>query len=262
MRSPSGNHLPLELIDPVAASRRKKGFRNFLKSGNSIKNSGPGASPENWKRGKGSGQPGGSRCGEDEEGPFEPVATVVVENDFEQVVPLAARSDSGSTNRTPGASGTHGPTTKEGSSLFGKSEDKEASKMEGEAEDNAEHNGGSTKGEKKDKEWIQWIQSTWIYEFLFITIWPSIVYFFNSKYTDAAKERAFIKEASRSYCTPIHHHTANLQTWFQSKLGAMASALFFLISWALSTGLQPKMTPFVLIAYLGVGGVSSLLLLF
>jgi len=37
----------------------------------------------------------------------------------------------------------------------------------------------------------------------------------------------------------------------------MASALFFLISWALSTGLQPQFTPFVYIAYLGIGGVSS-----
>jgi hypothetical protein len=37
----------------------------------------------------------------------------------------------------------------------------------------------------------------------------------------------------------------------------MASALFFLISWALSTGLQPKMTDYVFVAYLGIGGVSS-----
>jgi hypothetical protein len=147
MRSPSGNHLPLELIDPVAASRRKRGFRNFLKSGSSIKNDG--ISPDNWRRGKGSGQPGGSRCGEDEEGPFEPVATVVVENDFEQVIPLAARSDSGSTNRTPG---THGPTTKEGSSLFGKSEDKEGKEREGEYEDNQEQGGGgSTKGDRRSE---------------------------------------------------------------------------------------------------------------
>jgi hypothetical protein len=147
MRSPSGNHLPLELIDPVAASRRKRGFRNFLKSGNSIKNDG--ISPDNWRRGKGSGQPGGSRCGEDEEGPFEPVATVVVENDFEQVIPLAARSDSGSTNRTPG---THGPTTKEGSSLFGKSEDKEGKEKEGEYENNQEQGGGgSTKGDRRSE---------------------------------------------------------------------------------------------------------------
>jgi hypothetical protein len=50
----------------------------------------------------------------------------------------------------------------------------------------------------------------------------------------------------------------NGQTWFQSKLGAMASALFFLISWALSTGLQPKMTTYVFVAYLAIGGVSYL----
>jgi hypothetical protein len=49
----------------------------------------------------------------------------------------------------------------------------------------------------------------------------------------------------------------NEETWFQSKLGAMASALFFLISWALSTGLQPHMTTYVFVAYLGIGGVSS-----
>jgi len=36
----------------------------------------------------------------------------------------------------------------------------------------------------------------------------------------------------------------------------MASAVFFLISWALSTGLQPRISSFVLIAYLGIGGVS------
>jgi len=203
MRSPSGNHLPLELIDPVAASKRRRGFRNFLKSGNSIKNAE--LSPENWKRGRGSGQPGGSRCGEDEEGPFEPVSTVVVENDFEQVVPLAARSDSGSTNRTPGASGTHGPTTKEGSSLFGKSEDKEGQEKEKEIEDSQEQGGeGSTKGGKGDEKWKHWIQTSWLYEFIFITVWPSIVYFFNSKYSDAAKERAFIKEV-RQFITRQEH---------------------------------------------------------
>lgn len=257
MRSPSGNHLPLELIDPVAASRRKKGIRNFLKSGHKTSNQGFGLSPgDSWKRGRASGQPSGSRNGEDDEEPSEPFSTVVVDNDFEQVVPLAARSDSGSTARTPGASASHGPTTKEGSSLFGKSTEKGDGQHEiGDQEGSGEQGGeGSTKGDKRMKGWKHWIETTWLYEFFIGAAWPSIVYFFNSKYTDSQKERAFIKEVCEFvYSTRIK---ADWQTWFQSKLGAMASAVFFLISWALSTGLQPKMTPFVLVAYLGLGGVS------
>jgi hypothetical protein len=156
-----------------------------------------------WRRGKTSGHPSGSRCGEDDEGPFEPVATVVVENDFEQVVPLAARSDSGSTNRTPGASGTglsHGPTTKEGSSLFGKSEGR--TDQEGDEEavaDSGSPGGGSTKASRQRKDWKKRVQRSWIYEFLFVTVWPSIVYFFNMKYSDPSKERAFTKEVSTQF---------------------------------------------------------------
>jgi hypothetical protein len=298
MRSPSGNHLPLELIDPVAASRRKRGFRNFLKSGNSIKNDG--ISPDNWRRGKGSGQPGGSRCGEDEEGPFEPVATVVVENDFEQVIPLAARSDSGSTNRTPG---THGPTTKEGSSLFGKSEDKEGKAREGEYEDNQEQGGGgSTKGDRRSEAVCPTLlfmthhsprgQTTTMSSSLYCqprerqltyrqngntgskppgyTNSSSLQYgqvSFTSS-TQNTRTQQKNEHSSRRSVTAVFGRETNEQgqqeqmtnekTWFQSKLGAMASALFFLISWALSTGLQPKMTDYVFVAYLAIGGVSYL----
>jgi hypothetical protein len=198
MRSPSGNHLPLELIDPVAASRRRKGFGSLLRPKN--RSQGNGTSPgDTWKKGKTSG-PSGSARGEDEEGPFEPVSSVVVDNDFEQVVPHAARSDSGST--VQGASNTHlshGP--KEGSSLFGKSE--ATGTVGQERRNSAQSDGhcgeGSTKGGKRDRGMKRWVQSTWGYELIFGTIWPSINYFFDSRYTDPHKERAFMKEVCRGF---------------------------------------------------------------
>lgn len=197
MRSPSGNHLPLELIDPVAASRRRKGFSSLLRS--KTRSQGNGTLPgETWRRGKTSG-PSGSARGEDEEGPWEPVSSVVVDNDFEQVVPHAARSDSGSTAQ--GASNTHlshGP--KEGSSLFGKSEVTGTMERDRRGSVQSEgHNGeGSTKGDKREKGLARWIQKTWGYEMVVGTIWPSINYFYDSRYTDPQKERAFMKEVSRT----------------------------------------------------------------
>lgn len=44
-------------------------------------------------------------------------------------------------------------------------------------------------------------------------------------------------------------------------MGAMASAVFFLISWALSTGLQPVYNSFIWITYMGIGGVGLLSIL-
>lgn len=148
------------------------------------------------KRGRTSG-PSGSARGEDEDGPWEPVATVVVENDFEQVVPHAARSDSGST--VPGASHTqlsHGP--KEGTSLFGKSEEAGTAGRQRRSSAQSEGLGGddaSTRG-RRNAYRKNWIRQTWGYEMVVGTIWPSIYYFFDSRYIDPHKERAFMKEVS------------------------------------------------------------------
>jgi hypothetical protein len=134
-----------------------------------------------------SGQQSGSRYeGEDDEGPWEPVSSVVVDNDFEQVIPLAARSDSGST-RTPG--GGASTTQKEGSSLFGpKSENVE----EGHRRNSATTEGAVTTIGKRSED--HWIQNTRVYELVSSTIWPSVQHFFDSKYSDPQKEKAFMKE--------------------------------------------------------------------
>jgi hypothetical protein len=194
MRSPSGSHLPLELIDPVAASRRRKGLGGLLRPKSRSQGNGAGIG-DSWRKGKGSG-PSGSARGDDEEGPWEPVSSVVVENDFEQVVPHAARSDSGSTAQ--GASHTqlsqsHGP--KEGSSLFGKSEEAgTAGRQRRSSTQSDGFAGDGRRGEDRKK----WLQQTWAYEMIVGTIWPSINYFFDSRYTDPHKERAFMKEVSFS----------------------------------------------------------------
>lgn len=198
-RTRSQSHLPLELIDPVAARHRKKGMSGLLKGG-SGKGKGQGGRTDSSKRGLNSLQQSGSRYdGEDDEGPWEPVSTVVVDNDFEQVVPLAARSDSGST-RTPGASASHmGATTKEGSSLFGpKSEDvDEAGQRRNSVASEVE--GLATTGGRRDEDGRNWIQQTRVYEMLMVTMWPSVKYFFDSKYIDPQKEYAFMREVSAAW---------------------------------------------------------------
>ena len=194
-RTGPGAHLPLEMIDPMAAknrNRRKGGFGGFL----SPKNTKSGRPIDTLKRGMTSGQQSGSRYeGEDDEGPWEPVSSVVVDNDFEQVIPAGGRSDSGST-RTPGNGGS--AVQKEGSSLFGpKSEnpDDTNGRGAGQRRDSATTDGGATTAGKMS-EGIHWIQETRAYEMIVLTMWPSVKYFFDSRYSDPQKEKAFTKEVS------------------------------------------------------------------
>ncbi|KAK4683944.1 hypothetical protein P7C73_g6264, partial [Tremellales sp. Uapishka_1] len=64
----------------------------------------------------------------------------------------------------------------------------------------------------------------------------------DSSFPEPAKERGFQKEA-----------------WFTQKQGALASAGFFLVSWALTVGLSPKpLTKFNWYAYFGIAGFFTL----
>lgn len=200
-RTGPGPHLPLEMIDPLAAHsrNRKKGLGGLMS-----KSSKSGRPVDLLSRRLTSLQQSGSRYeGEDDEGPWEPASAVIVDNDFEQVVPLAARSDSGSTR---GAS-AQGATTKEGSSLFGpKSEDVDAAGQR-RYSTTSDIEGGATTGGKRDEDIKNWIQSSKAYEMLVVTIWPSVKYFFDSKYSDPQKEYAFAREVrpvqSPSHCALI-----------------------------------------------------------
>lgn len=198
-----GGHLPLEMIDPMAAKNqnrnRRKGIGGLLGTGNN-KSSRSGRPIDTLKRGMTSGQQSGSRYeGEDDEGPWEPVSSVVVDNDFEQVIPHAGRSDSGST-RTPG--GGNSTVQKEGSSLFGpKSEnpdDRVGGGGGGGRRNSAITEEGLTTAGKRSEGFEHWIQHTKVYETLVLTVWPSVMYFFDAKYSDPQKENAFMKEVRRT----------------------------------------------------------------
>lgn len=197
------NTLPLEVIDPVAARARKRaggsgggvGVVGSLLKNRKGGGGGTGGG-DSSRRGLTSAHQSGSRYeGDDDEGPWEPVSTVVVDNDFEQVIPLAARSDSGST-RTPGG--------KEGSSLFPGTNKSEGLDVAGQRRDSAviseldgEGGGGAgTTTAKRDEDQRNWLQKTAAYELLVITVWPSIKYFFDSTYIDPQKEYAFMREVS------------------------------------------------------------------
>lgn len=189
-RTGPGPHLPLEMIDPMAAKNRnrKKGI-GFL----SPKTTKSGRPIDTLKRGMTSGQQSGSRYeGEDDEGPWEPVSSVVVDNDFEQVIPSGGRSDSGST-KTPGAGGS--AAQKEGSSLFGPKSENPDDNPGKQRRDSATTEEGATTAEKRS-DGFHWIQNTRAYEMVVLTMWPSIKYFFDSRYSDPQKEKAFIREVS------------------------------------------------------------------
>lgn len=195
----AGGHLPVETIDPMAAKNRnrRKGIGKLLGNGNN-KTSRSGRPIDTLKRGMTSGQQSGSRYeGEDDEGPWEPVSSVVVDNDFEQVIPHAGRSDSGST-RTPG--GGNSTVQKEGSSLFGpKSENLDDRVGGGGRRNSAVTEEGLTTAGKRSEGFERWIQHTRVYETLVLTVWPSIMYFFDAKYSDPQKENAFMKEVSHGF---------------------------------------------------------------
>jgi hypothetical protein len=121
-----------------------------------------------------------SRYGDDDEaGPssgatHDPVSHVVVDNDFEQFTPQMAKSESGSTNRTPGASGT---------------------KVTGNASE--DEDGGPytpTDGASISRGQRGWARRNVVYEMLVERVWPNLAHFMDSSFPEPAKERSFQKE--------------------------------------------------------------------
>ena len=162
--------------------RRKTGFLSRTKS------------PANGSKYGG----GGDMTGEEETksggGETELVCHVVVENDFDQFNPPGARSDSGSTTRTPGFSSigrvsgrvfTRTEKDAEGGMSF---DGREKSEMD------VDHSSSSDLKNGKNKSWIK-RQKT--YKFVVRTAWPAVRYFFDSSYPEPAKERSFQKEVSQ-----------------------------------------------------------------
>lgn len=121
-----------------------------------------------------------SRYGDDDEaGPssgitHDPVSHIVVDNDFEQFTPKVAQSDSGSTNRTPGASG----------------------KVTGTGRGSDEEDGPYTPSDAASISRGQrgWARKNPVYEMLVDRIWPNVGHFLDSSFPEPAKERSFQKE--------------------------------------------------------------------
>jgi hypothetical protein len=202
----TNGHLPLELLDPIAAHSRKKRSSGGGGAGASMRRRHDG------RHKKSSAGVSGSRYGDEDEGSSGPVSVVVVENDFAKFRPSLAQSDSGST-RTPGGgsrSGGHGKHDSKGGgglgghpSLFGKSEE---GRIEGSQAGTDLGGGGRRPSGVDDNDATSmktrrdtgpnWIQQTRVYEMLVGRVWPNLSYFLDSSYSEPSKERSFMKEVS------------------------------------------------------------------
>lgn len=248
----TNNHLPLELLDPVAAHNRKR--KGSAGGGGLLK-----GRKSDVKARKSSAGISGSRFGDEDEGSCEPVSCVVVENDFDKFKPHLDKSDSGSTRTAGGRSGNNTPSARIGlggrTSLFGKSEeDNDEDSLDGGGNGGRRRSGVDdldiTSSKTKRGRERNWLQRSKAYEILVERIWPNFRHFLNSSYTEPSKERSFIKEVS-----DILRVSAKGKAWFQQKTTAMASSVFFLISWALTAGLQPAFSTFVIVTYCVLGSV-------
>lgn len=163
---------PLELLNPKAGTsgrHKRNGFR---------------------KRGAKSSQANSnSRYGTDDEDmgqPNEPVSHVVVEANFDQFTPLAAKSDSGSTNQTPATKGGQGSIDL----VFSKAEG------EGGEEDDVDAtqaDWSEVQSVRRDRR-STWLERTAAYELILERLWPNVKHFMNSSFSEASKERSFQKE--------------------------------------------------------------------
>ena len=129
-----------------------------------------------------------SRFGDDEdtEKPGEPVSHVVVDANFDYFSLAIAKSDSGSTTRTPLASAANTPGG--GNDLiFPKTERGEDESGD---EDGAKSEADSFRRDTRKN----WWQRTVLYEWTVERIWPNIQHFFDSSFPEPSKERSFRKE--------------------------------------------------------------------
>ncbi|KAL7421501.1 hypothetical protein Q5752_003270 [Cryptotrichosporon argae] len=177
------------------------------------------------RRAKASNANSTSRCGDDDDGPYEPVTVLVVDNDFEQFTPKPAKSGSES-GSTPMPSASGAGTRRTG-------DDGDDGDGDGCFNDNS-----SVRRDRRK----HWIMRSAVWEWAFERVWPVVLHFVDSGYPEASKEKAYQKEA-----------------WFNQKMGALASACFFVISWVLTLALTP--TPYTLwndYAYIGIAGAATL----
>ncbi|AFR92243.1 two-component system sensor molecule [Cryptococcus neoformans C23] len=219
-------HLPLELLNPKAGtdSRHKR------KGVSDTKNSGSRGGLR--QRLRGSQANSNSRYGDDDDmsaKPSEPVSRIVVDNNFEHFTPAVPKSDSGyGSGRTPGTNGTPGDGD------IGDDEDEEGTR--------GQRSDGASTTQRRSSAAAQWIQKNAVVEWVTDRLWPNVKHFLDSSYPEPIKEHSFQKEL-----------------WFTQKQGALASALFFIINYALTVGLLPTpFTNFDWIAYLGIGGLFTL----
>jgi hypothetical protein len=172
---PSNNSHPLDLLNPRSAttSKHKKTttvtdrlVRSRTRQKSSVANS-------------------TSRYGDDEDTfvSSDPVSHVVVENDFEQYIPVVARSDSGSTNRTPGLS-TQNAIESSGAGIVSKENGDE------DGPPKTRSDAGSIRRDMRGN----WIRRTVVYELLVDRAWPNFKHFLDSSFPEATKERSFQKE--------------------------------------------------------------------
>ncbi|WWC89586.1 uncharacterized protein L201_004511 [Kwoniella dendrophila CBS 6074] len=246
----TGNkHLPLELLNPKAGMEGKHKRRGQASSaGVGGKATGGGGLRF---RARSSQAASNSRYGDDDiDGlsslkPNEPVSHIVVDANFEHFTPAMAKSDSGSTNKSPGTNtNTNGGLDSRNDTNYSKGEDDENGGIVGgggsggTGYDRSDAASTARRGSRAE----QWVKRNsaviWITE----RLWPNVKHFLDSEFPEPSKERSFQKE-----------------TWFTQKQGAMASSVFFLINWILTVGLlSTPFTTYNYIAYVSIAGLFTL----
>ncbi|OCF42763.1 two-component system sensor protein [Kwoniella heveanensis CBS 569] len=225
-------HLPLELLNPNAGTDGKHKRR-----GGGDRSSARGGAGGLRFRARSSQGASTSRYGDDDDmsaRPNEPVSHVVVENNFEHFTPVVAKSDSGYSNRTPGASAAGGRLD----TLYSKGEGEDEGGEEGGAHDRSDVASTARRGSRAEN----WVKKNMVIVWVTERFWPNLRHFMDSSFPEPSKERSFQKEA-----------------WFTQKQGALASSLFFLINWILTVGLLPTpLSTYNWVAYFGVAGFLTI----
>ncbi|WVF71708.1 hypothetical protein IAT40_006516 [Kwoniella sp. CBS 6097] len=227
-------HLPLELLNPNAGTEGK-----HKRKGPSDRISARGGSGGLRFRARSSQGASTSRYGDDDDmsgRPNEPVVHVVVENNFDHFTPVVAKSDSGFSNRTPGASAADGKGQLD--TLYSKGDGDDEGGEEGGAHDRSDAASTARRGSRAEN----WVKKNAVLVWVTERFWPNLRHFLDSSFPEPSKERSFQKEA-----------------WFTQKQGAMASSVFFLINWILTVGLLPTpLSRYNWIAYFGVAGLLTI----
>ena len=180
---------------------------------------------------------GNSRYGDEEDlaGNFEPVSHVVVDSNFDHFVPAPAKSDSGSTNKSPGMTSTPPEDASGRKGSGGGSRRNTEGDLQVEDGDHAERSELMSTTMKSSRRW-----ALSKYDYVVVRLWRNTLHFFDSSYPEATKEHSYQKEA-----------------WFAGKSGAFVSACFYVICYVLTAVLARPLTLDKTIGYVVVAGVSS-----